>query len=116
MSNNRVNTEVIEQFFDGYFNQHWKDVLDWHGNTPNFAEVVRLFKTHSKECNEDIVDLHFNLRNLLTGASEEEIERFIVKTGMPIDIPAYGLTYHQWINDLIKVLEEPGRETYLTYK
>jgi hypothetical protein len=98
-----------------YFHQDWQVVVDWKGNAPNFDEVVRFYKSHIVDNRGEKEQVTNELRNLLAVSTEEELKQFNRSASVYVHMPSYGITNRQWLEGILKVLEEPGNETYLKW-
>jgi hypothetical protein len=105
--------KAVEYFLSAYFHQDWDVIYDWNGNSPNFDEVVRFFKV--SETPARLKNTISELQDLLATFDEEGLKLFSKKAGVAVFMKGYGLTYRQWLEGLLKVLKEPGDQTYLKY-
>jgi hypothetical protein len=106
---------ALENFLGCYFHEDWDLVTNWQGNTPNFEEVVRFFKSNNIKCPERVERVINEMNELLALADEDTLEKFADSSSVAVYMPAYGLTYRQWFEGLLRVLEEQGNTTYLRW-
>lgn len=101
----------LYQFLGCYFHQDWKDFSDWKDQTPSFEGIVRHFKLIDSKSNakEELSELK---QFLGLDLKTEEIE-YIIKSEWGIAFrPAYiNLTHKEWLEDILKILEEPMEKT-----
>lgn len=95
----------LYQFFGGYFYQGWASDYNWETARPNFAAVVRHFKavnppltvTKVKNELEDFLSLELN---------EDELSKALAQLGSNFHAPAENLTFRQWLENILTVLNE----------
>lgn len=101
----------LDQYLSGLFHQGWKDVFDWSGETPNYEGVVRYFKLRNRNRYKE--DELKELREFLNLKLENNEIESIVRNDWGIAFrPAYiNLTHKQWLEKILKILEEPIEKT-----
>ncbi len=105
----------LGQFLGGFFHQDWKDVLDWQEQQPNFEEVVRFYKTQALPT--EVVNATEQLRQFLKlPMGEQEFNEVVTyEFGGSYTPRSRGLTKRQWLEAVLKVLEEPTQPSQLRF-
>lgn len=105
----------IAKLFSSFFHQDWDEGFDWQGEAPNYQSVVRFYKTLASQtqlensCNQ----LQRFLALPLSEAQIEEITSDDFRcTYYP---PGEGLTYRQWLKDVLNTLSEPIASSNLRF-
>lgn len=100
--------QLLFTFFAGYFHQHWKDVYDWKGQEPSFDLVVYFFKS---QCSQSEIKLAIqeleSFMNQTQYFPEEELRQVLIRGfSSNFRAPGIGLTYRQWLKEILKILKE----------
>jgi hypothetical protein len=95
----------LKHLFVAYLNQFWKQLYNWNGKTPNYKDVIRLYKHESS--NEEILIAITELELLLAqNLDEEELHQVVNRTlGSALYVPALGMTYQEWLNSVLEILK-----------
>lgn len=101
----------LYQFFGGYLNQSWRHIYNWEGREPAYAPVVRKYKAESENVDRTISEL--KKITLLGKGFNEEDWMDILTWGLSLGYypPGDDLSYEKWLEDVLKILEEPIEET-----
>lgn len=103
----------LYQFFGGYINQSRVDIYIWEGNKPNYQPVIRKYKTEDTQ--EGITKTVVQLKDIIQIGKTMNDEDFSDFLYMELSVgyypPGDNLTCEQWLEDVLKILEEPMDET-----
>jgi hypothetical protein len=103
----------LSQLFGGYLNQSWKEIYIWEGRKPAYQPVIRNFKTDvlGENIDKTIVQLK-DIMKIGNDMNEEDFSDFLYEE---LSLGYYplgdNLTDQEWIEDVLKILEEPMEET-----
>ncbi|MTJ53644.1 hypothetical protein FJR38_13815 [Anabaena sp. UHCC 0253] len=99
----------LKQFFGGYFHQDWTYIYDWQGEPPSFQVVVRDFKTNNSQAivTQVTQELAQFIADHLTLEDDWDLGQIVIhKLLCSIYAPGLGLTYRQWLEDILTILKE----------
>lgn len=101
-----------------YFHQDWKDCYLWD-EEPNYPPIVRYYKVHNPK--RSLEEVTVELKEFLSkGYDESKLKAIIYgEFSMNLHLPHWNLTYKEWLEDVLKILEEPMEVTkkqYIPYK
>lgn len=94
-----------------FMHQDWKLMFEWEGRSPNYQAVVRKLKVDdSPEVRQKNVN---ELRELVSSnLSETMLEEIVDEDfGSAFYPPGIGLTYQEWLEEILRLLEEPMERT-----
>ena len=98
----------LRQFFGGYFHQDWNYTYNWQGEPPSFQVVVRDFKTNNSQA--DVTQVIQELEQFMAAhLTEDDWDLGEIVTNelcSCIHAPGLGLTYQQWLKDILTILKE----------
>jgi len=98
----------------GYFHQDWKDCYLWD-EEPNYPAIVRFYKTNNGTSwvNQTITEL----KEFLDKNYDESTLKNIIyrQFHMNLHLPHWNLTYRQWLENVLSILEEPMEVTKKHY-
>lgn len=101
------------QLFGGYLNQSWLDIYIWDGREPSYSTIIRKYKTEDSK--EGIKKTISELKNIIGIAKHYDEEKWgnilTWELGLGYDPSGDNLTYREWLEDVLKILEEPREET-----
>lgn len=103
----------LYQFFAGYLNQSWVDIYSWRGEEPTYQPVVRKYKTESERVDKAISELK-EVMSLNLNFDDDDGEGgdiLAYELGLAFYPPGVGLTYKKWLEDVLRILEEPVEVT-----
>lgn len=97
----------------GCLHINWKDEYDWQNKKPSYQAVIRYYKIKSSEEAIDaaIADLKSLTEFGKTFDDEEWYDYFMSDSSLGYYPPGDGLTEKEWLEDVLKILEEPIEET-----
>lgn len=103
----------LYQFFGGYLNQSWKEIYIWEGNEPTYPPIIRKFR---KESSRERIDKTISqLKDIIKigKGCDEDGWMDILTWGLSLGYypPGVGLTYEEWLEDVLGILEEPMEDT-----
>lgn len=97
----------------GYLHPNWYHTYDWNGGEPEYKPIIRLFKV--KDSPETLQKAIVELKELKKfGESfddEEWYDYFMTDSSLGYYPPGVGLTYKEWLEDVLIILEEPMEKT-----
>lgn len=98
-----------------FFHQRWEEDLDWQGESPNYRAVVRFYKTLCSPTELD--DTRKQLQRFLALLLDEDQTEDIVSDEFHCAFypPGGGQTYRQWLEDVLRILDEPVTPSRLRY-
>lgn len=101
----------VYQFF-GYFHQDWMNIYKWEGRKPNYQSVIREYKVDYKNVDKTVSELK-DILKIGKGLNEEEWLEILTWKGLGLCYypPGDNLTYENWLEDVLNILEEPMEET-----
>ena len=98
----------------GYFHQDWKDCYLWD-EEPDYPAIIRFYKTNNgvNWVNQTTIELkEFLSKEYDETTLKEALYRHFV---MQLHLPHWNLTYREWLEDVLKILEEPLEVTKKNY-
>ena len=104
----------LTSLLGGYLHQDWKECYLWDGK-PHYAPIVRFFKTNNSQ--STVQEAATELKDFLSKEYDEErledalYHHFILGL-MP---SSWGMTFKEWLEDILKILEEPIEKTKKQY-
>lgn len=104
----------LYQFFAGYFPQGLGEIYIWEEKEPHYHAIVRKLKTEITK--EQLDKTIAQLKDILIvgkGSDEEDWADILTWGGLGLNYypPGSGQTYEEWLEDVLKILEEPMEET-----
>jgi hypothetical protein len=102
----------LYQLFGGYLNQSWIDIYIWEGNKPTYQPLIRKYKTEDTQ--EGIDKTIAQLKDIIIigkGSDEENWGNILDGLSLGYYPPGDNLKYEEWLEDVLKILEEPIEET-----
>lgn len=101
----------LYQFFGGYLNQSWIHIYLWEGKEPTYQPIVRKYKTESGRVDKTINELKEVMA--LDNNFDEDDWMEILTWGLSLGFypPGNEQTYKEWLEDVLKILEEPMEES-----
>jgi CdiI immunity protein len=103
----------LYQLFGGYLNQSWIDIYIWEGKKPSYQPLIRKYKTEDTQ--EGIDKTIAQLKDIMKigkGMSEDDFsDSLYLGLSLGYYPPGDDLTHEQWLEDVLKILEEPMEET-----
>lgn len=109
MTDYREKYPALYQFFAGYFNQDWEECFLWKDQEPNYRAVVRRYKLDDPP--EDARRAVGELRGVIAlddGFGEGQWRQIVNRElGASVYPPGLGLGYREWLEDVLRILEEP---------
>jgi hypothetical protein len=99
----------LRQFFGGYFHQDWAYIYNWQGEPPSFQVVVRDFKTNNSQAIVAQVtqELEQFIADHLTLEDDWDLGEIVThKLLSCIYAPGLGLTYRQWLREILTILQD----------
>jgi hypothetical protein len=101
-----------------YFHQDWKECYLWD-EEPDYPPIVRFYKVHNPQ--SSLGKAIMELKELLSkGYNEPHLKDIIYgEFSMNLHLPHWNLTYKEWLEDVLRILEEPMEKTkkqYIPYK
>jgi CdiI immunity protein len=112
------NYPALTNLFGGHLHVDWKDCYLWD-KEPHYADIIRFFKVHNSE--ETVINAPQELREFLSKEYDgEKLEDALHNHLILGLLPSYwNLTYQEWLEDVLRILEEPMEVTkkqYIPYK
>lgn len=97
----------------GFFNQDWYHTYKWDGKEPDYQAVIRFCKVvESDELVEKAIE---ELKDLIEfGKDFDEdywYDYFMHGSSLGYYPPGGNQTYREWLEDVLKILEEPMEKT-----
>ncbi len=105
MSDSLFQFPELFQFFGGYFYQGWSADYSWEGQTPNFASVVRHFKSLNPPPTVNSVISEIE-QLLAMNLDEKELDEILSALGNNYYLTAKNGDHRQWLTDILSVLRE----------
>ncbi len=101
-----------------YFHQDWKECYLWD-EEPDYPPIVRFYKLNNPKSSLEMVIKE--LKELLSKEYDESKLKAIIygEFSMNLHLPHWNLTYQKWLEDVLRILEEPMEKTkqqYIPYK
>ncbi len=101
------------RFLLGYFHEDMFDGFDWQGRKPTYKEIIRHYKTTA---NADRVQRALSqLKEFLALSrtwDDDKIDDILGDDfGNCLFAPAYGMTYREFLEGILEILEEPMEKT-----
>ncbi|HAZ48677.1 MAG TPA: hypothetical protein DDW76_28360 [Cyanobacteria bacterium UBA11369] len=97
----------LKYFFSAFFHHDWLYMYNWQGQSPSFQVVVRDFKAKdSQAVTQTTRELEQFLAQHLTEDDEDLREIVVHKLGANFYAPGIGLTYQQWLQEILTILKE----------
>jgi CdiI immunity protein len=107
----------LANLMGAYFNQDWHLFYLWDIE-PDYPPVVRFYKVHNPQ--SSLTQLIKELKEFLSkGYDESALEDAMDDLVMELNLPHWKLTYQEWLEDVLRILEEPMEVTkkqYIPYK
>jgi CdiI immunity protein len=100
----------LSQLFGGYLNQNFHHIYIWEDKKPTYQPLIRKYKTESERVKKTIEQLK-DIMKIGKGSDEEDWGEILDKIGLGYYPPGDNLTYEEWLEDVLKILEEPMEET-----
>lgn len=97
--------------FIGLFHQDWDVFFDWAGRESSYKGIVKFYKTNNPL--QYVEQTTKELQEFLNLAlSEDEIYN-VMKSSFYVSYRPAGenLTYYQWLEGILRILEEPMEKT-----
>jgi CdiI immunity protein len=98
----------LYNFFAGSFHNFWPDMCRKSGDEPSTKIVVREYKleNHRNTINQAIHELE-KLISISINMNEKNIRNVVVRDlGANINPSVEGLTYRQWLEEVLRILRE----------
>jgi CdiI immunity protein len=102
---------TLSNLIGAYLHQDWLHVYDWEDKKQHYQPVVRFFKTHNPP---SFVDQATNeLKQFLAEEHDEEhLEDYLYHHFvLGLNISYLNITNKEWLEDVLKILEEPMEKT-----
>ena len=103
----------LSELFSGYLNQDWKEIYAWNGTEPNYQSILRKYKTEDSV--EGIKKTIAELKDLITICEnfnyDQWVETLSYDLGLGLRPKGFDLSHKEWLEDVLKILEEPIEET-----
>ena len=101
----------LANLLGSYFNQDWELGYFWGEHEPHYAPVVRFYKTHNPPAS--VEQAARELKEFLALGFDEErlgdaLQHHFV---MQMSVSYWGLTFRGWLEEVLKILEEPTEKT-----
>jgi hypothetical protein len=95
----------LKHLFANYLNQFWKQLYKWGEKTPNYQDVIRLYKHEAGD--EQITQAIKELELLLAqNLDEEDLYQMVHRTlGSSLYVPSLEMTYQEWLNSVLEILK-----------
>lgn len=104
--------KYVFKLFAGYLNQSWKEIYIWDGQEPSYPPVVRKLKTELS--GEELEETVKQLKEVITAGKDSDEEGWMDILTWDLNLgyypPGDGLTYEEWLEEVLKILEEPIEE------
>ncbi|HAZ48675.1 MAG TPA: hypothetical protein DDW76_28370 [Cyanobacteria bacterium UBA11369] len=99
---------ALRQFFGGYFHQDWTYTYDWQGQPPSYQVIVRAFKAKNSPAVTQVTqELEQFIADHLTLEDDEDLREIVTRELWScVYAPGLGLTYQQWLRDILTILKE----------
>lgn len=94
-----------------FLNQDWKLMFEWEDKSPTYEGAIRKLKV------DDTVETRrktiYELKELVSSNFDEQKLEEIVNDdfGSAFYPPGLGMTYQQWLINILQIMEEPIEET-----
>jgi hypothetical protein len=95
----------LKHLFAIYLNQFWKQLYNWGEKTPNYQDVIHLYKHESGD--ERIMQAIKELELLLAqNLNEEDLHQMVHRTlGSALYVPSLEMTYQEWLSSVLEILK-----------
>lgn len=94
-----------------FLHQDWKIMFEWEGNKPDYETAIRKLKVANLPAvRQNIIS---ELAKLIScNFDEEKLEEIVNDDfGSAFYPPGVGLTYQNWLNEILRIFEEPVEKT-----
>lgn len=94
-----------------FLNQNWKLMFEWEDKQPTYKGAIRKLKL------DDTVETRkktiYELKELIScNFDEEKLEEIVNDDfGSAFYPPGVGLTYQNWLKEILRIFEEPVEKT-----
>ena len=97
----------------GYFHEDMFDGFEWLGRKPDYQTVIKYIKTQdSPTINKKAPDELHNFLTLSKDWDEDRLEDVLLYDfSGSIYAPGIGITYREFLEGILKILEEPMEKT-----
>lgn len=97
--------KYLKSFFSAYFTNFWVDEVD-NSDPYSFREIVQRFVSRANA--DRIAQTTSELKILIDDQLPEEVLRQVItrELGANIYPPGIGLTYQEWLEDVLQMLED----------
>lgn len=94
----------------GLLHQDWKLMFEWEGNQPDYKAAIRKLNAESEQ--EVRRKYVAELQDLVNLNYDEDLLREIVNRSFRSAFypPGIGLSYQQWLEEILKLLREPNEK------
>ena len=101
----------LANLIGSYFHQDWKLGYFWGEDEPHYAPVVRFYKTHNPPPSVEQAAREFK-EFLALDFDEGRLEDALYHhLGLGVMPSHWGLTFRGWLEEVLKILEEPMEKT-----
>lgn len=103
----------LRYLLGNYFHEDMFDVFDWKGRRPDYQGVIRHFKTQDSPIrNREIPKELREFLALSKDWDEDKLDDVLEDDfGNCLYAPGYGITYREFLEGILEVLEEPMEKT-----
>jgi CdiI immunity protein len=104
--------QLLFHVFGGYLNQSFHHIYVWEDKKPQYEPLIRKYKTEDTQ--EGIDKTIAQLKDIMIigkGSDEEGWGNILDDLSLGYYPPGDNLTYEEWLEDVLKILEEPMEET-----
>lgn len=94
-----------------FLHQDWKIMFEWEGSKPDYQMAIRKLKV------ANLPDVRQKITSELTkiiscNFDEEKLEEIVNdEFGSAFYPPGVGLSYQNWLNEILRIFEEPIEKT-----
>lgn len=101
----------LNNLFGAYLHQDWEYGFNWENHESHFRPVIRYFKTHNSPA--VVEQATTELKQFIAERHDEnQLDEYLSNDfGLEI-LPSYwGFTFQGFLEDVLKILEEPMEKT-----
>lgn len=103
----------LKYLLSAYFHEDMFDGFEWNGEKPSYQKVIKYFKTQDSPIrNQKIPGELKKILALSQNWDEDSLEDVLLNDfGNSIYAPGVGITYREFLEGILEILEEPTEKT-----
>lgn len=103
----------LKYLLSAYFHEDMFDGFEWKNEKPSYQTIIKYFKTHDSPArNQKILGELKEFLKISRDWDEDELENVLLNNfGNFIYAPGVGITYSEFLERILEILEEPTEKT-----